>query len=158
MFDAQWRERIAEAWKQVHDNTQRNRLRLVQLRAQGELSESESVERADLEEDVGAGQAAALVLRRSLIEKYPDSLPLRFAVARQLLQAGNPAGVSPMETLIETEPQAFVPGVELLRDYYTRRRQLSTAHEWHRRLIEHREQQDQFRFSRITCEYFVLPD
>ena len=43
-----------------------------------------------------------------------------------------------METLVETEPEAFVPGAEVLRDYYTRRNQLQAAQQWQRRLSEHR--------------------
>jgi hypothetical protein len=138
VFDARWRERVAASWKQVHENTQRNRQRLVELRSQAKLDETQAVELADLEEDVGTGPTAAFALRRSLLEKYPDSLQLRFAVARQYLQAGNPAGVAPMETLIETEPEAFVPGAELLRDYYWRRNQMELAKQWQRRLLERR--------------------
>src|SRR5262249_21279228 len=132
----QWRERVAESWKQVHENTRINRQRLAELRSQAVLDQAQSVELADLEEDVGAGPPAAFALRRSLLEKYPDSLPLRFAVVRQFLQAGNPAGVSPMETLIEIEPEAFVPGAVLLRDYYLRRNELQPARAWHARLLE----------------------
>lgn len=138
VFDAQWRERVAESWKQVHENTRINRQRLAALRAQAQLNETQAVELADLEEDVGTGPTAAFAMRRSLLEKYPESLPLRFAIARQLLQAGNPVGVAPMETLVETEPEAFVPGAELLRDYYWRRNQLQLAKQWHRRILERR--------------------
>jgi Zn-dependent protease with chaperone function len=136
VFDAQWRERVAESWKQVHENTRVNRQRLADLRARPQLNEADAVELADLEEDVGAGSTAAFAMRRSLLEKYPESLPVRFALARQLLQAGNPAGVAPMETLVETEPEAFVPGAELLRDYYWRRNQMPLAKQWHRRILE----------------------
>jgi hypothetical protein len=43
-----------------------------------------------------------------------------------------------METLVATESEAFVPGAELLRDYYARRSQLQTAKQWQRRLSERR--------------------
>lgn len=138
-FDAQWRARIAASWKQVHENTQTSRLRLAELRsqaAQAELDESKALELANLEEEVGEGPAAALTLRRALVEKYPASLPLRFSLARQLLQVGDAEGVAPLEAIVEKEPGAFVPGAELLRDYYWRRNDLPLASRWHERLVE----------------------
>src|SRR5262249_20967549 len=50
-FDAQWRQRVAETWKQVHENTRRNRTRLAELRSHGPLDEPRALELADLEED-----------------------------------------------------------------------------------------------------------
>ena len=91
VFDAQWRERVAESWKQVHENTQANRLRMSELRAlaaQVGLDEQTALELADLEEDVGEGPAAALAMRRRLVQQYPDSLPARLSLARQLRLTG----------------------------------------------------------------------
>jgi Zn-dependent protease with chaperone function len=138
VFDAQWRERVADSWKQVHENVRSNRQRLAELRAQGELPEVQAVELADLEEDVGAGPAVALGMRRALLDKYPQSLPVRFSLARQLLQAGDSAGVATMEAIIEKQPDAFVSGAELLRDYYWRRNQIQVARQWQRRIVERR--------------------
>jgi Zn-dependent protease with chaperone function len=135
VFDAQWRERVAESWKQVHENARVNRLRMAELRGKPQLGEAESL---DLEEDMGVGPAAALGMRQALLEKYPNSRPLRFSLARQLLQAGDPAGVARMEALIEREPGAYVSGAELLRDYYWRRNQMQMAKQWHRRALERR--------------------
>lgn len=138
-FDAQWRERVAESWKQVHENARVQRLRITELRAeaaQGELNEEKALELVNLEEDVGEGKAVALKLRRALVAQYPESLPVRFSLARQLLQAGDAEGVAPMEVIIEKEPQAFLSGAELLRDYYWRRKEMSVAMQWHQRLIE----------------------
>jgi hypothetical protein len=138
-FDAQWRERVAESWKQVHENTRTHRLRLTELRSEAalaQLDETKALELANLEEDVGQGPTAALAMRRSLVGKYPESLPLRFSLARQLLQAGDSGGVAPMEAIIEQQPSAFVPGAQLLRDYYWRRKQVPLAKQWHQRLVE----------------------
>ncbi len=75
-FDEQWRERVAESWKQVHENTRTQRPRLSELRAQAAqtgLDEQKALELADLEEDVGEGPMASLRMRRALVAKYPDS-------------------------------------------------------------------------------------
>ena len=101
-------------------------------------SEAQALELAALEEDVGAGPAAALSLRRALLDKYPHSVPVRFTLARQLLQAGDSAGVATMEALIEKEAATLMAGAELLRDYYWRRNQLQVARQWQRRILERR--------------------
>jgi hypothetical protein len=131
---------VAESWKQVHENTRLNRQRLSELRGETQLDEARALELADLEEDVGAGPAAALSMRRGLLDKYPQSVPVRFSLARQLLQAGDSAGVATMEALVEKEPDAFLAGAELLRDYYWRRNQLQVARQWQRRIVERRPQ------------------
>ncbi len=138
VFDEQWRTRVADSWKQVHENARINRQRLAELRAESPLSEAQSLELAELEEDVGAGAAAALSMRRALLDKYPQSVPVRFALARQLLQAGDSAGVATMEAIIEKEADLFVSGARLLRDYYWRRNQIQVARQWQRRLLERR--------------------
>jgi hypothetical protein len=142
VFDAQWREKVAESWKQVHETTCVNRQRLAELRSQAELNETLAVELADLEEDVGAGPAVALGMRRALLDRYPQSLPVRFSLARQLLRAGDSAGVATMEAIIEKQPDVFFQGAELLRDYYWRRNQPQVARQWQRRILERRAQQE----------------
>jgi Zn-dependent protease with chaperone function len=138
-FDAQWRERVAESWKQVHENTRTQRLRLSELRSQAAqmgLDEVKALELADLEEDVGEGPVASLRMRRALVAKYPDSAAARFSLGRQLLRSGDADGVPLMETLIEKETHAFLAGAELLRDYYVRRQQRDLIVFWERRLAE----------------------
>jgi Zn-dependent protease with chaperone function len=135
-FDAQWRERVAESWTQVHENTRAQRRRLSELRAtavQWGLDEQKALELADLEADVGEGPVAALRMRRALVAKYPEFAPARFSLARQLLRAGEGEGVALMEALIEKEAEAFPAGAELLRDYYWRRNEREPALQWQER-------------------------
>jgi hypothetical protein len=138
-FDEQWRERVAESWKQVHENTRTQRLRLSELRSQAAqtgLDESKALELADLEEDVGEGPVASLRMRRALVAKYPESGSARFSLARQLLRSGDGDGVPLMEALIEKETHAFLAGAELLRSYYERRHERDLAMHWDRKLAE----------------------
>lgn len=138
-FDEQWRERIAAAWKQVHDTTRINRARIAELRAEAarqELDESRALDLADLEEEVGDGPLAALAIRRGLVARFPSSLRLRFALARQLLQADDPEGVPQMEALINRDPAAFLPGAELLRDFHWRRGDTAVSARWHEKLCD----------------------
>ena len=139
-FDQEWRTRVADSWRRFHDQTQKNRSRLEELRRQAsnrELTESEALEFADLEEAVGLGDAAALALRRAVVQRHPESTEARFAVARQLLQSDAAEGASEMEALVAAEARAVAAGAELLRDYFHRRGDGERAQAWHERLIQH---------------------
>jgi Zn-dependent protease with chaperone function len=138
-LDAQWRQRVAETWKQTHKATQQQRSRLTELRAlaaKQPLDVLPSLELAGLEEQLGAGPEAALVMRRSMVSRFPESLPARFALARQQLQGGEPDGVAPMESVIAGDASALLSGSELLRDYYWRRGEQALARQWHERYLE----------------------
>jgi Zn-dependent protease with chaperone function len=138
-LDAQWRERVADSWRKFYETTQRNRFRIAELRseaAQAELAEPKALELANLEESVGARPATALAMRRSLVEKYPESLPARFALARQQLQSGEAEGVAPMESVIAKQPESVPAGAVLLRDYFWKRGEGSLAAQWNTRLVE----------------------
>jgi len=138
-FDERWRTKVAESWKRMHERTQANRVRIAELRAkaaQAALDESAAIELANLEEEAGEGPAAALAMRRALIEKYPNSQPLRFTLARQLLQAADSEGVAAMESVIAAEPEAMLAGAQILRDFYARRNQVPLANRWHQRYLE----------------------
>ena len=138
-FDASWREHVLDTWKKIHERTQAGRARIVELRSQGDpagLDEAGALELAKLEEEVGAGPVAALDLCRTLVEKHPDSLPIRYALARQLLQRGDAAGVGPMESVLEQTPEAVLPGAQLLWDFYRRQNDADRASHWQQRYLE----------------------
>jgi Zn-dependent protease with chaperone function len=138
-FDEHWRTKVAESWKRLHERTQANRVRIAELRAkaaQAELDEPAAIELVNLEEEVGEGSAAALAMRRALMEKYPNSQPLRFALARQLLQAGDSEGVAAMESVMAAEPEAVLLGTQILRDFYARQNQMPIATRWHQKYLE----------------------
>jgi Zn-dependent protease with chaperone function len=138
-LDEAWRRGIADAWRKTYEGTQAARTRLTELRfmaAQRPLEELAAVELAGLEEEIGQGPAVALTLRRDLAQQHPDSLVVRFHLARQLLRSGDAAGVAPMESVIGADPAAVLAGAELLRDYYVRQNDPRQAGEWHERLLK----------------------
>jgi hypothetical protein len=142
-FDARWRERVQPSWKQAYENTQKSRTRLAELRERAghaPLATAESVELADLEEQVGEGAARALALRRALVLSDPNSDLALFVLARQLLRQGDVAGVALMEAVIEKQPDAVMAGSELLRDYWWRRGETDSARRWHERAVERSQQ------------------
>jgi hypothetical protein len=138
-FDAGWRQRVQDAWKRIHEQTQAKRARIAELRSKGEpadLDETGALELANLEEEVGAGSDAALTLRRTLVERYPDSMPIRFALARQLLERGDAAGVAPMESVLEQTPEAVLAGAQLLWNFYVRQNDPARAGHWQQKYLQ----------------------
>jgi len=137
-LDEQWRVRAAEAWKKSYDQAQKGFARLSELRseaAQGDLDVAKALELAALEEAIGAGPAVALSMRRGLIARAPDSAPVRFALARQLLLSNDAEGVALMEAVLPREVEAQAPGAELLRSYFLRRGDSEQAQQWHKRVL-----------------------
>jgi Zn-dependent protease with chaperone function len=132
-FDTQWREQVAESWRKFHEETLEQRSRLATLRedhAQGPLDEERSLQLARLEENVGTGATAALTLRKGTLERFPDSLSARFALAGQMLREGDGAGVPMIVDVLTKDATATLPGAQLLRDYYAKRGELASATQW----------------------------
>ena len=138
-FDEQWRERVAPSWKRAYEGAQAGKARISELRPRadlGELDEQGLLDLASLEESVGNGPAAALALRRVLVDKYPSSLQGRFALARQLLDSGEAEGITPMVELIEANEEARLAGAQVLRDFYRRKDEPALASLWEEKCRE----------------------
>jgi hypothetical protein len=134
---------VQTSWKQAYENTQKSRAKLAELReraAHASLATAESIQLANLEEEVGEGAARALALRHALVLSDPHSDPARFVLARQLLLQDDAAGVALMEAVIEKEPDAVMAGSELLRDYWWRRGETDSARRWHQRAVARSQQ------------------
>lgn len=139
VLDDQWRQRVADAWRRAHERSQANRSRLTELRtraSQAELDEHASLELAELEEEAGEGSTAALAMLRVLTQRFPDSLPVRFALASQLLRNDDAEGIALMESTIGATVDALLAGAQLLRDYYWRTKETELAQKWHERWVQ----------------------
>jgi Zn-dependent protease with chaperone function len=135
-FDSRWRARVAPAWQKVYGDTLRKRDRLTELReraAAAPLATPQGAELAALEEDVGAGAVRALAVSRELVAREPQSHLARFTLARQLLLLGEAEGIAMMEAVMHFEPEALVPGSQLLRDYWWRHGDAQRAQQWQAR-------------------------
>jgi Zn-dependent protease with chaperone function len=150
-FDSRWRERVTPVWQKVYGDTLKKRERLALLRRQaqlGPLVTAEGAELATLEEDVGEGAVRALVVAREVVARDPQSHLARFTLARQLLLQDETEGVAMMEAVIHFEPEALVPGSQLLRDYWWRCGQAQRAQQWHQRALERARVLEQIRRQR----------
>jgi Zn-dependent protease with chaperone function len=150
-LDSRWRARVAPAWQKVYGDTLKKRERLMQLReraALAPLATAEGAELATLEEDVGEGAVRALAISRELVAREPQSHLARFTLARQLLLQGLSEGVAMMEAVIHFEPEALMPGSQLLRDYWWRQGDPQRAQQWHARAAERARALEQIRKQR----------
>jgi Zn-dependent protease with chaperone function len=147
-FDSRWRARVTPSWRKVYGDTLKKRERLLQLReraACAPLVTAEGAELATLEEDVGEGAVRALAVSRELVAREPQSHLARFTLARQLLLQEQSEGVAMMEAVIHFEPEALVPGSQLLRDFWWRQGNAQRAQQWHVRAAERARAVEQIR-------------
>jgi Zn-dependent protease with chaperone function len=138
-FDQQWRAAIGESWRKYHEDIQSKRQALTALRSEEAaepLAEPRALELADLEETVGEGADSALALRRALMQRFPDSARVKYALSRQMLLADEADGVALMEEAIGQDADALVEGGALLRDYFWRRGEKTLGDRWHARSAE----------------------
>lgn len=150
-FDSRWRARVTPVWQKVYGDTLKKRERLALLRQQAALAAlptAEGAELATLEEDVGEGAQRALLVSREVVARDPQSHLARFTLARQLLLQDEAEGVAMMEAVIHFEPEALVPGSQLLRDYWWRQGQTQRAQTWHERALERARLLEQLRKQR----------
>jgi Zn-dependent protease with chaperone function len=161
-FDDTWRQSVAGSWKQFHVETQAARARLAQIRDESDKPDAscdELLERADLEERVGEGREMALGLRHAAVRRFPDSIPARHALGKQLLGMGEAEGVSLIEPLVSDFPAAAAGLCELLRDYYWSKGDQDVAHRWHDRLVGEIQRERELRHERDVIrvdESYVL--
>jgi Zn-dependent protease with chaperone function len=135
-FDMQWREQIANSWRAFHEQTQKSRARLAELREQAKTSTPDGVailELAELEEHFGEGAAIALGMRRDLVAQIPDFQPAQFALGRQLVLAGSAEGVLLLEAVIAKDVRDVAEGAGLLRDFFWKLGDKEAAAKWHER-------------------------
>ena len=136
LLDVDWRRRILEQWRVLHQNVQKEKRQLLELREAAltsVLDEQRSLLHANLEEHVGFGAAISLNMRVALSERFPQSLSVQYALGQQLLQTGKSDGVAMIEGVIAKDSNALLSGANLLRNYYRQLGQESLANLWQQR-------------------------
>lgn len=142
-FDRNWAAATAEGWQRRHEEVRKGREALAQLEqkaAGGEaLTLQEAFDRAKLTERYGAGAEAALAQFEALQQRAPEDVVLCYALGVRWLNRDEERGVALVRDAIDRDAEAFVPGAEVLRDYYWRIGNRDEAHRWHERMLERAE-------------------
>jgi Zn-dependent protease with chaperone function len=131
-LDRRWREGVSEGWRRAHAEKASQARRLAELEAAAEaapLGPSEAWERASLAEDL-RGLDAALPLARDAAERHPDHAPARYGLGRLLLARGEADGAAHVRHAMALDPDAELPGAQLLASFHLSRGENDLATPW----------------------------
>lgn len=115
-----WRERVAQAWSQSHEEIKKARKRLAELDQQAnerKLTVEEQWERVKTLSQV-EDDTAALPSLRALLAEHPDLAGAHFAMGAILLEQHNLEGVAHLEKTIELNPATTGDASVLLSSFY----------------------------------------
>ncbi len=120
-FDAEWRSGVAPWWQHRHQYIAEARQKLDQLDGQDvdTLSDEDLFNRAALTEEVQDFEAA-IPLFRALASRSPDHSGAAFAIARFMLQQDDDDGIARIEAVMDSDPDAVIPGCGLIIEYLER--------------------------------------
>jgi hypothetical protein len=127
-FDQMWVRAALGPWKERHAAVTRARTRLAELDARPDapLAPDAEWERIRLCGEIGDEPRAA-ALARTLLERAPDHAGALFFVGRASLRRGDDSGIAHIEEVMDRDPEAILPGCEMLFDYLRSRGELERA-------------------------------
>lgn len=142
-FDREWLAAVENGWKERFEEVREGREALAQLEQKStgeeELSLQDAYDRAMLTERFGAGGDAALVLLEALQQRAPEDAVIGYALGARWLERNDERGVALLQSVMERDADAYVPGAEALRDYYWNIGQEEEARRWHNLMIDRAE-------------------
>ena len=136
-----WRERIAQAWSENHEQIQKARKRLAELDEQAnerKLTVEEQWERVKTLSQV-EDDNAALPSLRALLAEHPDHLGGHFAIGAILLEQHNPEGVAYLEKAMQLNPATVGDASVLLSSFYFDQGNKELSEEFRKRADDHYE-------------------
>lgn len=119
-MERDWRQSVAEPWKARHAELRTARERADELLARdtaGEITGDEIWELACRIDELESDAVALPYLRRAAAV-MPDAAAPNFVLGRALLGVGDAKGVEHVRKAMSRDPQAVMPGSELLRQYF----------------------------------------
>lgn len=116
LLGQQWRQVVGRAWQQQFSKVQKQTQRLAELDAQTSFTNEERWEHATLVEEL-RGEAEALPLYQAIVDANPDHSGARFALGRVMLEQQDERGIAHLEQVMEREPNAVIPGCELIIEF-----------------------------------------
>jgi len=132
-FDLRWQDLIVHDWRRRYEEVQEGRRRLAELDAHAAaraLNDAEALERANLDEAYGSGDAIEQF--RAVLARAPDSAVANYALGFRLLQRDDAEGVALLERAMQLDADAIAPGSRALADYFWRLGDKDAAALWHR--------------------------
>lgn len=134
-----WRERVANAWNERHNDVKILRNRLTELDEQAKtraLTVDEQWERVVAIAETEAREAATPALK-TLLDEAPDHVTANFALGRLLLEQGNAEGVAYLEKTIPSSSNTATQACELISGFYLEQSDNEMAETYRQRAEEH---------------------
>ena len=115
-----WRERVAHAWSERHEEIKKSQKRLAELNEQEKtraLTVEEKWERAIAVSEI-EDHTAAVPFMKALLNETPDHVGANFALGSVLLSQGNAEGVQYLERTMQGSPELSQYACELISGFY----------------------------------------
>ncbi|MDF2922296.1 MAG: hypothetical protein K0R57_1210 [Paenibacillaceae bacterium] len=160
-FEEQWQKGIREEWKKRYNEMQNKRNKLEQLESKQStvpLEESELWQKAELMEEVGRIEEAAL-LYKQITETNSSHVSAMFAVGRIKLDQGLEEGIAFLQRSMELNADATGPACKLIIHYLLKHDRKNEAEQYWNRSLEwqHKNELSQQERSRIKVTDPFLP-
>ena len=142
-FNRLWRERLAPAWSNNHEEIKKARERLADLEEQAKMREltlEESWQRIRLIASA-EDEAATVPLLESLLAEHPDHVGSHFALGAILLEQQDPKGVEHLEKVMQIEPATIGDASVRLSSFYFDQGNVELAESFRKRATEHYEKE-----------------
>ncbi len=151
-FDQQWTERIAEAWTNRFEQSQRARARLDELRAKCARAEpldtEELLDLVYLLENLAEDPEAALGFLRNAQQAEATPPAIAFALGIRLLARGDEAARALIEQAIAEDASLAADGNRLLAEHYLARGETATAQPYQEHYAKAMQRQGEIEYER----------
>lgn len=114
-----WHSSMAGDWRERYQYAQESQEKLAELDAkaqQGPLSDEEAWDRARWTAEFRNNEQAVPLLRE-MVQTQPQHTEAGFLLGRTLLEMGDAEGIGHIERVMEREPEAVLPGTELIHAF-----------------------------------------
>ncbi len=132
----QWREAVRSTWQEEWEEAEKGRLRLGDLREQGDLSPDDLREQAILTEQLEDAEQA-LPIYEAVLSRAPDDTQSHFAIGRILLERSDEHGLEHLERAMEADPEAVLPACQIAFGYLSDHDRTEEADRYRARAEQH---------------------
>ena len=134
--ERQWREAVRSTWQEEWEEAEKGRLRLGDLREQGDLSPDDLREQAILTEQLEDAEQA-LPIYEAVLSRAPDDAQSHFAIGRILLERSDEHGLEHLERAMEADPEAVLPACQIAFGYLSDHDRTEKADRYRARAEQH---------------------
>ena len=134
-LDQEWQESVGDLWRAQHEESREARQRLGELQGRSNLDTDELLELAFLTNRF-SGQADAMPVYRSVLERDPANASANYVVGQALLAAGDNAGLRHLDRAMASEPESILAAAQLAETFLVSEGRAGEAQKYRARRYE----------------------